>query len=108
MENIIMWIVLGVGCLVILGFIVYQVIKITKMTPEERKRQIIIYLQRAVVFAEETIGKGHGEEKLIAAEAYFNKRAPWLIKILFRMTGQDSLKELIELALKEVKENLEK
>lgn len=108
MENIIIWILFGVGGLAILGFVAYQIFKIVKMTPEAKKERIITYLQGLVVLTEAKIGEGHGEEKLAEVEAYFNEYAPWLIKLLFKITGQDSLQELIEIALKGVKKSFEK
>ena len=40
-----------------------------------------------------------------ATKEYFKKKAPWFLKILFAITGKDSLDDLIEEALKAVKEN---
>ena len=43
-------------------------------------------------------------QKLAEVEAYFKKNAPWFLKLLFAISGQDNLKDLIEEALSQVKE----
>lgn len=99
MNDIIMWIIIGVVCAAILAFVVYLIVRICKMKPEERKELLLNFLKGAVVAAEEYIGSGHGDEKLQYVEDYFNKNAPWFLKILFAISGQNDLKGLIEEAL---------
>lgn len=104
-QEIIMWVVIGLVGLGILAYAIYMIVKIAKMTPEERKQTLVTYLKGAVALAEQQIGSGNGEIKLAQVEDYFNKNAPWFLKILLTITGKSNLKELIELALSEIKEN---
>ena len=99
MNDIIMWIIIGIVCAAILAFVIYLIVRICKMKPEERKELLLNFLKGAVVAAEEYIGSGHGDEKLQYVEDYFNKNAPWFLKILFAISGQNNLKSLIEEAL---------
>ena len=103
MNDIVMWIIIGVVGAAILAFVIYYIVKLCKMTPEERKKTLVTWLKGAVALAEEEIGSGHGEEKLAEVEAYFKKNAPWFLKILFLFSGAESLQELIEEALTGVK-----
>ena len=99
MNDIIMWIIIGVVCAAILAFVIYLIVRICKMKPEERRELLLNFLKGAVVAAEEYIGSGHGDEKLAYVEDYFNKNAPWFLKVLFAISGQKDLKGLIEEAL---------
>lgn len=99
------WIALGVVIAIVLGVIIYYTVKIVKMTPEDRKKKIVTYLKGVVALAEQELGSGQGEAKLEEVEAYFNKNAPILLKVLLFLTGKDSLKDLIEQALSEIKES---
>ena len=103
MNEVIMWIIIGVVLAAILGVVIYFIVKIAKMSPEQRKELLLNFLKGAVVAAEEYIGSGKGEEKLAYVEDYFNKHASWFLKILLTISGKDSLKDLIELALSAVK-----
>ena len=103
MNDIIMWIIIGVVCAAILAFVIHLIVRICKMKPEKRKELLLNFFKGAVVAAEEYIGSGHGDEKLQYVEDYFNKNAPWFLKILLAIFGKDSLKELIEEALSAVK-----
>lgn len=105
MNDIIMWIIIGIVCAIILAFVIYLIVRICKMKPEERKVLILNFLKGAVVAAEEYIGSGHGEEKLQYVEDYFREKAPWFLKILFAISGEKDLKGLIEEALSAVKNN---
>lgn len=102
MNDITMWIIIGVVCAAILAFVIYLIVRICKMKPEKRKELLLNFLKGAVVAAEEYIGSGHGDEKLQYVEDYFNKNAPWFLKILFAISGQNDLKSLIEEALEAV------
>lgn len=105
MNDIIMWIIIGVVGVAVLTFLIYWIIKICKMNPEDRKKLLVTYLKGIVATVEKEIGAGHGAEKLQEVEKYFNEKAPWFLKILLLITGKDNLHDLIELALKEVKES---
>lgn len=104
MNDVVMWIIIGVVGAGVLAFVIYYIIKLCKMSPDDRKRAIITFLMGAVSLAEKEIGAGHGDEKLAEVEAYFKKNAPWFLKLLFAISGQDNLKDLIEEALSQVKE----
>ena len=99
MNDIIMWVIIGIVCAAILTFAIYLIVRICKMKPEERRELLLNFLKGAVVAAEEYIGSGHGDEKLQYVEEYFKKKAPWFLKILFAISGQNNLKSLIEEAL---------
>lgn len=103
MENILGYIFLGAICLVCLIYIIYKIVKFCKMTPDEKKEVLVIYLKGLVAFAEQSIGAGHGAEKLALVEEYFMTKAPTFYKLLLFAIGADNLTELIEIALKEVK-----
>lgn len=99
------WIALGVVIAIILGVLIYYIVKIAKMTPEDRKKRLVTYLKGAVALVEQELGSGQGETKLEEVEAYFNKNAPILLKVLLFLTGKDNLKDLIEQALAEIKKS---
>lgn len=106
MNDVIMWIIIGVIAAAVLGVLIYFIVKICKMSPEERKQMIITWLKGAVAWAEEQFsGSGRGEEKLAEVEKYFKEKAPWFIKILFKVSGEKNLKDLIEKALSGVKQS---
>ena len=102
MNDITMWIIIGIVCAAALAFLICFIVRICKMKPEERKEFVLNFLKGAVVAAEQYIGSGHGDEKLAYVEEYFKKKAPWFVKILFLISGKDNLKELIEEALEAV------
>jgi len=108
MDQIILWVVIGILAAAILGFVVIKVISIVKMSPEERRKVLVSYLVSLVNAAESVIGSGHGKEKLEQVEKWFYEKAPFAYKIILKMVGKDNLKELIEEALKQIKENFEK
>lgn len=108
MNDIIMWVIIGVVGAAVLAFLIYWIIKICKMKPEDRKKVLLTYLKGAVAMAEKEIGAGHGDAKLQEVEDYFNKHAGWFLKILLMVSGKSCLKDLIEEALKEIKESFAK
>lgn len=108
MDNIILWIIIGILGVVILGFIAIKTIKIIRMKPEERKKLLVTYLKGLVAFAEQEIGGGHGAEKLELVEKFFKEKAPFIYKASLMALGKENLKELIEEALKEIKKSFEK
>ena len=57
MENIALWIIVAVLGVAIIGFIVYKIISIAKMSPEERKKTLVTYLIGLVTLAEEEMGR---------------------------------------------------
>jgi hypothetical protein len=91
--------------IVVIGYVVYKTVKIVRMSPEERKKTLIVYIKGVVAAAERELGAGQGAVKLEQVEAYFNKNAGWFLKILLVITKTENLKDLIETALKEIKED---
>ena len=109
MNDVIMWIIIGLVGAGLLAFIIYYLIKFCKLSKEERIKVLKTYLKGAIALAEqEIVGNKKGEEKLAMVEEYFRQHAPWFLKALLLITGKDNLKDLIEEALKEVKGSFEK
>lgn len=108
MTDILLYVLLGLACAMIIGLLVYKIVQFCKMPTEEKKKVLITYLKGLVAFAEAEIGSGHGAEKLALVEEYFKTKAPMVYKILLLATGKDNLKDLIEVALKEIKESFSK
>lgn len=109
MNDTMMWIIIGVVAAIILAIIIVNLVKIFKMSPEDRKKTIVTYLKGIIALAEqEILGSQKGQEKLAMVEEYFNKNAPWFIKMLLTLSGKDGLKELIEIGLTEIKKSFEK
>lgn len=108
MNDIVMYIILGIIGVAVLAFLIYYIIKIAKMPKEERKELIKIYLKGLVAEAEKQIGAGNGDLKFAQVEEWFNKKAPVVLKIVLSILGKENLKDLIEDALKEVKKSFEK
>lgn len=108
MPDIIMYIILGVVGAAVLAFVIYNVVQIAKMKPEERKEIIKTYLKGLVAEAEKQIGAGNGDLKFAQVEEWFNKKAPMVLKIVLSILGKENLKDLIEDALKEIKESFGK
>lgn len=108
MSDIIMYIILGVVGAAVLALVIYKIVQIAKMKPEERKELIKTYLKGLVAEAEKQIGAGHGDVKFAQVEEWFNKKAPMVLKIVLSILGKENLKDLIEDALKEIKESFEK
>ena len=108
MPDIIMYIILGVIGAAVLAFVIYKIVQIAKMKPEERKQLIKTYLKGLVAEAEKQIGSGNGDRKLAQVEEWFNKKAPMVLKIVLSILGKENLKDLIEDALKEIKESFGK
>ena len=103
-----MWVIVAILAVVILGYVVYNLVVIFKMSPEDRKKLLITYLMGLVSLAEQEIGGGHGAQKLALVEEWFKTKAPFIYKVSLMIFGKNNLKELIELALKSVKDNFGK
>ena len=108
MENVILWLIIGILVAVILGFVGYKVITVFKMGPDEKKELLITYLKGFVALAERQIGSGNGKEKLAQVEAWFEEKAPFIYKLALNFLGKGNLVELIEEALRQIKENFGK
>ena len=102
------YIILGGIILTIVGFIVYKIIQIAKLPQDEKRELIITYLKGLVALAEKSLGEKRGQEKLQMVENYFKEKAPFVYKILLGFLKEDALSDLIEKALKEIKESFSK
>ena len=106
--DILAYVLIGLIAAAIVGVVVFLVVKLAKMSKEDRKAYLVTYLKGIVALAEKEIGAGHGADKLAMVEDYFNKKAPVFVKIVLTVFGAQNLRELIEIALKEIKESFEK
>lgn len=106
----ILLICLGAGLVAVgVAWLVYTIIRIKRMTPEERTEQIKTYLKGLIALAEkEFVGPGRGAEKLESVIENFHKNAPVILRMILAFAGVESLEELIEKALTELKENFNK
>lgn len=103
------WIILGLIALGGIAILIWKIIEVIKMTPDERKETIQQWLVSAVVAAEDAIKEsGAGQKKMEMAMDYFKTNAPFAYKIMMRFTKDVSLQELIDKALEMVKANFEK
>ena len=108
MENIIVYIVFGLLCVGVLAYLILNIVKFSKMKQEERKEMVVTYLKGLVAYAEKKLGSGNGAEKLKLVEDMFKKKAPIIYKMLLKAIGVKDIKELIEIALTEVKRDFVK
>lgn len=108
MNEVVMWIIIGALAAIIIGFVAYKIISILKTGDEEKKKIIISFLVGLVNSAEGVIGSGHGKEKLEQVEKWFYEKAPFVYRIMLKILGKENLKQLIESALKQIKENFGK
>lgn len=107
-DKIFLIILIAVIAIVVIAAIIF-VVKIVKMKPEERTTLLKTYLKGAIAWAEqEFVGSGRGAEKIEAVEKYFNEHASWFLKIVLKLTGKGSLRELIEEGLSELKDSFNK
>ena len=104
MGEILVWVVIGLAAAVVLGLVIWFLVKFFKMTPADRKELIVQFLIGLVTLAENTIvGSSKGQEKLAWVEQQFNATAPWFLKIVLLLTKTANLQELGELALEKAK-----
>lgn len=108
MENLIVYGSLAIIAIAILGYVIFKLVKFFKMPEEEKRKTIVSYLVGLVTMAEEKIGSGHGAEKLAEVERYFKENAGLFYKAILKVLRKESLKDLIEEALRMVKNNFGK
>ena len=108
MENIIIYILFGLICVGFLAYLIVNIVKFSKMKPEERKEMVVTYLKGLVAYAEKKLGSGNGADKLKLVEDMFKKKAPMIYKMLLKAIGVKDIKELVEIALAEVKRDFQK
>ncbi len=99
-------IVIAAFCAIIAG--IQYLKKIKGLSKEEKIALLKEFVCGAVVKAEAEIGAGHGDEKLQQVEQYFLEKAPTYYKMILSALGKDNLKEIIVMALNEIKANFEK
>ena len=108
-PDFVIWVVIGIVAAIVLAIVIYYIIKVAKMSPEEREEFIVDFLVGLVTAAELAYEEhGKGSEKLKDVEEAFNKKAPWFLKILLAVTKTSSLDDLIEKALTKAKDAFEK
>lgn len=108
-EKNITFIVVMIIFAIVIVFAIINIIKFSKLSKEEKLKILKTYLKGLVSLAEqEIIGTKRGEERMAMVEEYFNKKAPFIYKMILSVLGKDNLKEIIEDALKEVKESFNK
>lgn len=108
MEDIIIYCLFGILCLGVITYLVVNIIKFCKITPTEKREFVLTYVKGLVAYAEKTLGSGKGAEKLKLVEDMFKKKAPMIYKMLLKAIGVKDIKELIEVALAEVKRDFVK
>lgn len=108
MENIGLYLGIGAVVLAFLSYLATQIVKFCKMSKDDKRKLLLTYLAGLVTMAEDKIGAGHGAEKLAEVENYFNTHAGPYYKMILKVFGKESLKDLIEEALALVKKNFEK
>ena len=108
MENLYLYIIAGAIVVVGLIYAICMIGKVMKMSKEQRVAFVKSFLKGLIADAEALYGSGHGEEKLAAVEAAFAKKAPILYKLALKLCGVNSLAEIIELGLAEIKNDFGK
>ena len=94
-------ILLSVVAAGLLAALVVFIIKICKMSPDERKEVIITFLIGLVTNAETALD--NGEERFAWVEEQFSTKAPMFYKLLLMVTKSANLDDLIEKALERAK-----
>jgi len=103
------WILFGIIVAAGLAFVVWKVVQIARMSPEQRKETIKQWLISAVVIAEGAIKKhGAGLEKMQMVLDTYKSKAPLLYKFMALITKNIDIEDLAEKALETVKDNFEK
>ena len=98
------YVLLGLLCAGALVALVCWLVSFFRKSPAERKEIVIQFLMGLVTVAEDAVKEhGAGAEKLAMVEEAFNKKAPWVMKLLLKFSGAKDLRELIEDALQRVK-----
>ncbi len=108
MGDIIIYCLFGSLCLSVIIYLVINIAKFCKMNSTEKREFVLTYVKGLVAYAEKTLGSGKGAEKLKLVEDMFKKKAPMIYKMLLKAVGVKDIKELIEVALSEVKRDFVK
>lgn len=99
------YVILGALVFVVLFYVIIKIVSVAKLSPEEKKKMLLTYLKGLVAFAEREFGSGKGQEKMQEVENFFEHKAPVVYKIALLILGKENLKQFIEEALKEIKED---
>lgn len=97
-------IILSIVAAGLLAALVFFIIKIFKMSPEERKEVIITFLIGLVTTAETAFSDG--QTRFIWVEEQFTTKAPIFYKMLLMFTKSADLNDLIEKALERAKKTI--
>ncbi len=108
MDDVIYIVIIAVIAIAVIVALIYNFIKIKKMPKEEKTELLKTYLKGLISYAEQEFGSGHGEEKFKEVENYFSEKAPLVYKLILKFLGKDSLEDLIEDSLKEIKDSFSK
>ena len=99
------WIIIAIIAAIVVVVGAFYIMKIIKMSPEERKQLLIDWVMGAIVAAQNNFTEdGHNAEKFAQVEQYFKSKAPMLYKIILKITKGTNLKDVIETALTTIKE----
>lgn len=108
MKDLMIWIVnnyqtILVVIVIILG-IIFAVVKFLKLTPAEQKKRILTILLDACIKAEQALGSKTGKAKRAQVYAVLKEKMP----IITLFLSMEKFDELLDMALEEMKEWLEK
>ena len=104
MNDLYLYIVIGVVALVLLTLLIIKIVKFVKMSPEQKREFLKTYVKGIVVLAEQTVtGDKRGQEQLQMVVDYFNKKAPMVYKFVLFLIGKDNFKQIVEEALEDIK-----
>lgn len=104
MPDYVVWIIVGVVAVGLLIALVCWLVNFFRKSPEDRKEIVVQFLVGLVTVAEQAFEEGgKGAEKLAMVEEAFNKKAPWIMKLLLKFSGAKDLRELVEYALERAK-----
>lgn len=107
--QVVVWVIIGIVAAAILAGLIWFIVKISKMSPEDRKDAIRDFLSAIIEASIDIyVQNGIGEEQVKKLEEEFKKTAPWFLKILLSVTSSANLDELIEEALQKAQDKINK
>lgn len=107
--SILDYIIIGIVAVVVIIAVIWFVIKIVRLTPEERKKLLITVLTGFVKLAENEFKQGENNKKLNAVIKYFSEKSGIFNKILLLFTGgKKALPSLIAETVKQVQDTFRK
>lgn len=102
MDEILMWIIVGVVAIAAVALAIIFIIKLVKATPEKRKEMLLDFLIKIVTAAKDELENEDVEQQIEKVESEFNEKASWLLKLILFITSSANLQELIKDALNAV------